>query len=224
MVVVINAISDLHGILPEIKKECDVLAICGDILPLDIQTHEYKSKKWLREKFKPWAENLEAKKVLFIAGNHDFLPESEKAWMYQVFLKDEKVTYLCDDEIEISGIRFYGTPWCKIFGSWAFMREPEILEKKFSEIPENIDILLTHDAPYGVSDICEEDVWWNTHEHIGNLQLRDAILEKKPKYNLHGHLHSSSHLEEILGETKVYNVSLVGEDYKPHYEIHEIKL
>jgi predicted phosphohydrolase len=32
--------------------------------------------------------------------------------------------------------------------------------------------------------------------------------------NLHGHLHTSNREEEMFGNTKVYNVSLLDEDYK----------
>lgn len=45
------------------------------------------------------------------------------------------------------------------------------------------------------------------------------ILEKKPKYNFHGHLHSSNHEMELLGDTKVYGVSILDEDYKRGYSV-----
>ena len=57
-----------------------------------------------------------------------------------------------------------------------------------------------------------------TPYHIGNEQLRDAILEKKVHMNLHGHLHSANHEKELLGETEVYNVSLLDEDYIEAYK------
>ena len=52
------------------------------------------------------------------------------------------------------------------------------MTEKFSLIPNDVDFLLTHDAPYGTSDVVLEDVPWNKHEHIGNVPLRDAIIEK----------------------------------------------
>lgn len=98
------------------------------------------------------------------------------------------------------------------------MEDNITLESKFKNIPEDVDFLLTHDAPYGTSDICMQDIYWNNGEHIGSRPLRDAIIEKKPKYNLHGHLHSSNHDKEILNETKVYNVSLLDENYNLTYK------
>ena len=100
---------------------------------------------------------------------------------------------------------------------WPFMRNEETLKEKYSEIPENIDILFCHDAPYGVSDVCYQFYPWDKG-HKGCPILRDAILEKKPKYCLHGHLHSTNHEEELLGNTKVYNTSILNEDYKITYD------
>ena len=63
-----------------------------------------------------------------------------------------------------------------------------------------------------------QNVYWNNGDHIGSKPLRDAVIEKKPKYMFHGHLHSTNHDEEVLNETKVYNVSLLDERYEPIYQ------
>lgn len=99
------------------------------------------------------------------------------------------------------------------------MGNPEWLKYHYTQIPEGVDILLSHDAPYGVSDMCYG--WLDqgrTPIHIGNEQLRDAILAKNVKMNIHGHLHSSNHDVELLGDTKVYNVSILDEEYKETYK------
>ena len=44
--------------------------------------------------------------------------------------------------------------------------------------------------------------------------LREAIKTNKPTYCIHGHLHTSNHNEEILYNTKIYNVSYINEDYR----------
>jgi Icc-related predicted phosphoesterase len=78
-----------------------------------------------------------------------------------------------------------------------------------------IDIILSHDAPYGVSDIIlQKECWWADGSHIGNKSLATFIEKAQPKYCLHGHLHTSNREEEMLGNTKVYNVSLMDDDYK----------
>lgn len=226
----ICVISDLHGRIPiyyssywEGIEECELLLICGDILPLGIQTNMIESKEWLVNEFKPWAESLPVEQVYFIAGNHDFWFERNDIVAHNMFSKYDKVTYLKNeytDHISIQDskvYRIFGTPYCHIFGNWAFMRNEEILTKKFKVIPDNVDILISHDAPYGTSDICFQG-FSSDKGHIGCPELRDAIIEHKPKYNFHGHLHSSNHEEEILGETKVFNTSILDESYNLIYK------
>lgn len=224
------SISDLHGNLIQYPSpyweglmECEVLFICGDILPLEIQMDMPKSKKWLIEEFKMWATDLPVEKVYCIAGNHDTWFERNGLEAHSIFSKYDKVTYLCNEEVihvssqDSKTYSIFGTPYCHIFGNWPFMRGEQILNQKFLAIPENVDILFTHDAPYGTSDICLEG-WAADGQHKGSPALRNAILKKNPKYCFHGHLHSSNHEEEMLGETKIYNTSILNESYKIVYE------
>jgi Icc-related predicted phosphoesterase len=226
----IASISDLHGNLITYPstywkglEECEVLFICGDVLPLDIQFNSVKSFDWLLREFKPWAEALPVEKIFLTAGNHDAFFERHPEGSKSLFPTLEKVTYLPNEYAEYLSTqdsklyRIFGTPYCHIFGMWPFMRSDEVLKEKYSEIPENIDILFCHDAPYGVSDICYQFYHWDKR-HKGCPILRDAILDKKPKYCFHGHLHSANHEEELLGDTKVYNTSILNEDYKITYD------
>ena len=211
----IIAISDLHGQFPEIKETCDVLCICGDIVPLNLQMNSPKSKTWIKEKFIPWCNSINCTHVLLIAGNHDLVFERTLHHEIMDLFLGTKIQYLENDSIEIDGKRFYGTPYCHEYDDWAFMRPNDNLKMIYDLIPENIDVLLTHDAPYGTSDICLDETPWPEVGHIGCIPLRDAILEKKPKLVLHGHLHSTNHKIELMGEadTEVYNVSLLNEEY-----------
>ena len=68
-------LSDIHGDLPEITTECDVVCICGDIVPLYYQSSFTKSVEWLKTDFKNWCIDLPCEKVIIIAGNHDFVFE-----------------------------------------------------------------------------------------------------------------------------------------------------
>jgi Icc-related predicted phosphoesterase len=229
-------ISDLHGHLPiypspywEGIEECELLLICGDILPLHCQSKMIESRLWLIDEFKPWAASLPVEQVFFIAGNHDFWFERNDLTAHQIFSSHDKVRYLKNEYVDYISTqdakvyRIFGTPYCHIFGNWAFMRDEETLAKKFNQIPGNVDILLSHDAPYGTSDICFEG-FSASKGHIGCPELRDAIIASKPKYNFHGHLHSTNHGEELLGETKVYNTSILNEQYSLVYEPLMIRL
>lgn len=220
----IAVISDLHGNLPDYHedfKNVELLLICGDLVPLNIQANNYKSKRWFNERFNRWIDSLPIQKCFFIAGNHDFLAERSPDWMYTHFTKSSKATYLCNDSIDYTSkdgsvYKIFGTPYCHLFGNWPFMISDETLRKKFSEIPYNIDILISHDAPYGCCDICLES-YWNQGEHLGNVPLREAILEKTPKYVFVGHLHSASKEIEQLSTSKITNCSVLNEQYKLVY-------
>ena len=214
----IIAASDFHGTLLDYQWECDVFCICGDTFPLRIQWKKKKCEYWLRQEFIPWTNKLKCKHVLLIAGNHDFYFEKTLIDDIHLIFKGTKITYLENDSINIDGVTFYGTPYCHQFGEWAFMRDDERLKIIFQNIPEHVDILLSHDAPYGVSDICFEYAPWNSGSHLGCQPLREEVERAQPKYLLHGHLHSSNHEEELLGETKVRCVSLLDEKYEPAYE------
>lgn len=216
----IKIISDLHGFLPKIEP-CDLLLIGGDIVDLKYQASFSKCRKWYLTAFKPWAEALPCSKVLFIFGNHECGCESHEAYFKQIFSNSNKVTLLDHELYDYEGVKIFGTPYCKVFGNWAYNCSDKVLTELFSKIPENLDILLSHDAPYNCTDRCIEG--WNK-EPLGSKPLRDIIIKQQPKYALHGHLHSSTHEFELLGETKCCNCSYVNEDYIPTWDPITIEL
>ena len=221
----VTTLSDCHGLLLPIEEfePCELVCICGDISPLNIQANHKKIRKWLTKEFKPWCESLPCDKVIFIAGNHDF-GFSNLDFMYSQFPKDKKVTYLFHENYVYtsrSGKEYtiFGTPYCKLFGNWAYMEMDSILENLYFAIPKNLDILITHDAPFGVSDIIlqKDCPWYDGKTHIGNKPLSRAILKQSPRIVLHGHLHSTSREFEEWGNSKVVNCSIKDEKYNPVY-------
>ena len=219
----ICAISDMHGILDFTIDKSDILCICGDILPLNIQMNSKGSKKWLKNVFVPWCESLDVEKIFLVGGNHDFYLQNHFNELYDIF-RETKIEYLQDKStsyIDENGkvYNIYGTPWCHQFGHWAFMGySDDGLKEIYSKMPNDVDILLCHDAPYGCSDVIMDDVFWANGEHIGCKSLAETVSEKKPKLLLHGHLHSTNHDLEKFGDTDVYNVSLLNESYKMVYK------
>ena len=214
--------SDLHGYLPEIEP-CELLLICGDIVSLKHQRYSKSCKQWYTKVFQPWIDSLPCDKVLFIPGNHEVGVEGHEDEYRKLFSPTNKATILLHDYYEYlsnNGVvyKIFGTPYCKIFGNWAFMRTNSDLKEKFSEIPEGLDILLTHDVAYGYADQSLQDIGYGTDTHFGTVELRDAILEKKPKYHFSGHIHTANHNLIMIGDTKHYNVSYVDETYIPTFK------
>lgn len=219
--------SDLHGYLPDWKSELggvELLLICGDIMPLDIQINMVKSREWLIGPFWDWIEELPVEKCYFIPGNHDFIFERSRSEMYSVFPEFTKSTLLCNDYTEhISNdgniYKIFGTPYCKYFGNWAFMRDDSKLLEYYSLIPENLDILISHDAPRldNLGCIMEEGNRWYGTE-AGNKVLADVVMLKKPRYCFCGHIHSGNHTLQDIDGIKAANTSAVNEKYQLVYK------
>lgn len=220
---IICAISDLHGYLPKDLPESDLLLIGGDIIPLNIQTNMPKSLEWLDGEFKQWCKDQETYEIVLVGGNHDFVLERKKKKAAEIFKEYGNWFHYLHNEvktinIEETELTIYGTPYCHIYGNWAFMREDDTLREKFQACPDNVDIILSHDAPYGITDICLEKLAYSSEGHIGNIPLRERLNTVNYKYLLHGHLHSSDHqLTEFKGGY-VANVSLLNEKCKPYYK------
>lgn len=218
------ALSDLHGNLPKIEP-CELVLICGDLVSLEAQMSFDKCKSWYENEFTNWVDNLPCEKVLFIPGNHECGVEGNETTYKRMFPHYSKATILFNESYgyldrEGNDYTIFGSPYCKIFGNWAYMRDDEGLRRLYSKIPIGIDILITHDAPYGCSDVCLQNLKWVPKDHLGNEPLRDCIIEKRPKYVFHGHLHTSNREFETLEKSKVINCSIVNEQYKPVFKPH----
>jgi Icc-related predicted phosphoesterase len=214
-------ISDLHGYLINDIEPCDLVIICGDSISLRFQSGWHKAIRWYRNQFKSWAEALPCDKVFFIAGNHDPI-ESYEEEMKLNFPMDSKVSYICHEYCEFTKdgttLKMFGSPYCHVFGHWYFMEDDNTLATLFNEIPKNLDIVFTHDAPYGITDVLLDPKAWNSTENLGCRPLADAIIEAKPAILAHGHLHSTSHVPEEYNGTKYFNCSIVDEEYQPVYD------
>ena len=222
----ICAFSDMHGQYDFKVEPCDIVLICGDIVPLKIQKYTQESEEWIKTCFIPWCNNLPCDKVIFIAGNHDFYFERHPDRIKRILEGQDKIVYLDCETYEYKGKIIYGTPWCHQFYNWSFMTSDVELEKIYNKIPYKVDILLTHDCPHGTSDvILQDDVsWYDGKTHIGCIPLGNAVDEKKPQIQFVGHLHSCTKEPQQRGETMVINVSVVNEHYKRVYEPHYIEI
>lgn len=202
------ALSDMHGDLPIITEQYDLVFICGDISPVSLQRNHDKCRKWFKNVFIPWCESLRADKVIFIAGNHDFFLESRKP-----VIESDKVIYLEDSMYIHNGIRIYGTPWCTNLSNWAFYTANE---SEYNNIPQ-CDILLCHQPPAVGSVGLVHQPGFNYMRTFASVCLANAIKDKNIKYVLCGHVHSGNHVPEVINNTAFVNVSIMDEDYKPIY-------
>lgn len=224
----IIAISDLHGNLIPIEEPADILIIAGDISPLKIQSNKPEVFNWLKTEFKEWIDNLPVEKVFLVAGNHDFIFESItqgkllkllRLWKYKVvYLKNSLASYLDSEGKEWT---IFGTPYCHIFGNWPFMRSDEYMEEQFKDIPEEVDIIISHDPPFGVGFYDCILQRYNSivgPQHIGNEPLRKQLENTRFKWLFCGHIHSGDHIPSEFNKGNIVNVSINDEYYEPIYK------
>lgn len=243
---VIVPMSDLHGYLPkpEDVPPCDVVTISGDFVPLEYQNDDVASIAWFCLEFVPWTDALRCKKVILVAGNHDFFIEhvmlgpvredgTRKCRTASEVLKKllpgnnkgkHKLIYLRDNSVEIEGKKFYGTPWTTGLPGWAFACTEEEFAEHLKQMPKKFDVLLTHMPPsFGdIGTVLQHG--WNYGRDFSSNVLADAMLERDILYTFCGHVHSGCHVASLYGVDDsndeqhrphwIANVSVKDEDYK----------
>ena len=156
--------------------------------------------------FLEWFSNTDFKHKIFIAGNHDFGFEQQTDIDQEY--KDMGVIYLFDNEVTIDGIKFYGSPWQPEFHNWAFnLSRGEELAEKWEQIPNDVDILITHGPAYGILDYAP------IGGHVGCEELYRKIVEVKPKIHVCGHIHDG-YGQKNMGGIEFLNASVLNDRYE----------
>lgn len=200
-------ISDLHGRLPKVP-ECDVLVIAGDFCQdftrfFDADIMRMRQMEWLSDRFAPWEHLVPAKHILVTPGNHDWVNSLPKGCRSRL---------LIDEGCTIDGHTFYGTPWTPPFLSWNYLMPRELRKHMFADIPEGLDVLISHGPPHKVLDRNYEG------EALGCPELRQAIQRAKPKWCVFGHIHEGQRdggPVMTLGATECVNVAMWGREWQP---------
>jgi len=215
----IIAISDMHGKLNGIKiPPCDLLLIAGDIAPWNGRYHSQQN--WFVFKFLNWLNKVPAKHIVAIPGNHDYACKNNGT-NYINSLLPKHVHLIHGQQVIIEGLKIWGTAWQPYFFDWAFNLPEDELAKKYKLIPNDTDILLTHCPPKGVCDLTIEA--GRGPQGSEQLMLRLLEMQPGPIVNVCGHIHEG-HGEGKIGNTKIYNVSVLDHKYDMVYPPTEIIL
>ena len=220
----IVALSDQHGHLPEIPP-CDLLLVAGDVCPDRIGTsfagdHPDRQKAWFEEQARPWLAAAPATHRILTWGNHDWCGQSCR-------FEDDSLTATASTSLQIlvdegtrvpasgaagGSIAVWATPWSRQFEGWAFMKTPAGLAAVYAAIPDGIDILVTHQPPYGHGDRYEH-AGTGVVDQLGSPELLRAISRIRPRLVVCGHLHAGHGRFEYDG-IPIWNVSVVDDDYR----------
>jgi Icc-related predicted phosphoesterase len=214
----IVAVSDTHGMLNQANfPGGDVLVLAGDILPnysRDPIKDAFQQEKALRE-LDGFVKTLPFKHTIFVAGNHDWLAERNRSALKTI----KNMIYLEDAEVVLDGFKFYGSPWQPEFCNWAFNlpRKGVKLRRLWDNIPEDVDVLITHSPPYGILDKIDPvgGAWASRDiEPLGCELLKERLDHLNPKLHVFGHIHGS-YGQTRVGDTIFMNASLCNEGYQP---------
>lgn len=157
--------------------------------------------------FNAWFSLLPHKHKIFVAGNHDWLFETNPV-MARALL-DKNIVYLQDKAVEIDGIRIYGSPWQPRFYDWAFnLDRGREMAEKWEMIPPDTDILITHGPPSGILDRTAYG------DLAGCEELIKKVIEIRPKAHIFGHIHEGYGSLEDFG-VQFINASNCNESYYP---------
>lgn len=199
----IVCLSDTHNCNEQIKvPEGDILIHAGDAT-ITGTIPEITA-------FNQWFAGLPHKVKIFVAGNHDWLFETDNNYARSLLSKD--IIYLQDSFTKIEGLKFYGSPWQPRFYDWAFnLNRGKELAGKWNLIPDDTDILITHGPPFGILDEVPRRFWV---ENTGCEELRKRVEAIRPELHIFGHIHCAYGVTEKFG-VKFINASNCDEEYKP---------
>ena len=194
-------LSDTHNYEVAVP-EGDLVIHCGDAT----------ERGTIREVtlFAEWFGKLPHPNKLFVAGNHDFLFEQNPT-VARLILKDNGITYLEDDYLELGGLKIFGAPQQPYFNNWAFNREEEDLMEIYERIPDGLDILITHCPPRGILDEVAQDF---KLRHIGSYDLLQKVSRAKPKFHCFGHCHVGYGAKSVI-DTFYINAAICNERQLP---------
>ena len=197
----ICALSDLHGFEPDIDP-CDLLIVAGDC------TSGNSAYEWSR--FFTWFMRSDAKNKVLVGGNHDNVLHDE----FSPDLTHQRnlyFRYLLNSSTDVDGLKIWGSPCTPIFDGVNkhfsyFMYKKD--EHPWDQIPDNIDILVTHGPPKGILD---QD---SNEKRCGCSLLLNRVKQVKPKIHIFGHIHQGYGVKKLNG-THFYNVAINDEYYIP---------
>ncbi len=110
-------------------------------------------------------------------------------------------TVLHGSGVRVAGEQFFGigggipvTP----FGSWSWDFPEEQAQVLLQACPKHA-VLVSHSPPRGVVDVSSRG------QSLGSMAVREAILEKKPRLVVCGHIHECGGQHDFLNGTPVVN-------------------
>lgn len=182
-------ISDTHTFheMLTVPENIDIAIFSGDCSnPQNTLQNSFEVLAFLK-----WFGQLPIKYKVFVAGNHDV--SIERKVIFENDFIDNGIIHLWDKEVIIEGVKVYGSPYTPSFGfGWAFNKDRSKIHKVWEQIPEDVDIIVTHGPPKGILDLSYDRD--NKLEMCGDLALKKRIKQLNPKLVCFGHIHNCDNI------------------------------
>lgn len=182
-VVTILHLSDTHSLHRSMADlpSADILIHSGDVAKVGSESELGDFNQWL------WSIQHKFRHILVISGNHDYWDtnwrlnrgEVAAAEAHHPNYLQRKVTnarVLNHELVTVMGLKIWGAGWHP-------RRGDSMSGNNYSDIPEEVDVLVTHEAAFGIFDLTGGGHWGSSQE------LLKAIYRVKPKVHLFGHIH-----------------------------------
>jgi Icc-related predicted phosphoesterase len=97
----------------------------------------------------------------------------------------------------------------------AFNLDKPELQSKYAQIPDDIDVLISHGPPYGYGDLVE-----GRTDHLGSTALFNTMRYAKWQLLACGHIHTGHGINDpTFNCPVVVNASLLDERYRRVYKL-----
>jgi len=155
---------------------------------------------WEYHDFNEWLGSLPHRHKVVIPGNSDYLLEDprQRSIITNAIL-------LVDSGVEIEGLKIWGSPVTPLFPG-AFSRSmPEELKEHWGQVPDGLDILITHGPPFAILD-------YNlpSDPREGCPYLFEAVFRVRPRLHVFGHVHAGYGTRRT-SDTIFVNAALLGD-------------
>ena len=214
----ILAISDLHttGLkgLDRYVRDCALVLVAGDFTEHGRTRGVEQSVRWVLDVFCPWCASFPDVRFCVVPGEQDLFAErraDEIRWPDNVAYLDPLAADPAARTCEAAGLKIYGVAQTPYQKGGVFAGASEALTRAFAEIPEGLDVLISHAPP--LVDGYNLDADGRRRRHRGSPELTDAIRRARPRLVVCGHVHGGDHRRAVLENgTVVVNVSRVLDD------------
>lgn len=186
----VACISDTHHCHDGLEiPPCDILIHAGDILQFT-RLHS-QALEGLKE-FLDWFSQQQARHKILIGGNHDLVMDvkiTKSTRGVDLIAKYRNITYLNNSGTTLSlhgkKLKVWGIPETDIGMAFNGLT-PDLI----AAIPDDVDILVTHSPPTGLSgEGAKLDQVPNGVRSVGNRVLYERVRDIVPTLHVFGHVH-----------------------------------